>query len=87
LWGTTRVSPRVVQSLMRHSTLELTGRYTRPRAVDIDRASRMLPRLTADPLEPDSTAATGTDGRHINEKLSLPLPYFYCNRFEDLITA
>ena len=24
------VSPRVVQKLMRHSTLELTGRYTRP---------------------------------------------------------
>ena len=24
------VTPRVVQKLMRHSTLELTGRYTRP---------------------------------------------------------
>jgi integrase len=29
------VTPRVVQRFMRHSTLELTGRYTRPRAVDI----------------------------------------------------
>ncbi len=24
------ISPRVVQRMMRHSTLELTGRYTRP---------------------------------------------------------
>ena len=33
------VSPRVVQKMMRHSTLELTGRYTRPRAVDIEAAA------------------------------------------------
>src|SRR5262249_22488572 len=33
------ISPRVVQRLMRHSTLELTGRYTRPRAVDIEAAA------------------------------------------------
>jgi integrase len=39
------VSPRVVQKMMRHSTLELTGRYTRPRAVDIEAAAGMLPSL------------------------------------------
>ncbi len=39
------VSPRVVQKMMRHSSLELTGRYTRPRAVDIDAAASMLPIL------------------------------------------
>src|SRR5262249_42169088 len=37
------ISPRVVQRMMRHSTLELTGRYTRPRAVDIEAAASMLP--------------------------------------------
>ena len=38
------VSPRVVQKMMRHSKLEMTGRYTRPRAVDLDAASEnMLP--------------------------------------------
>jgi hypothetical protein len=31
--------------MMRHSTLELTGRYTRPRAVDIEAAVGMLPSL------------------------------------------
>ena len=31
--------PRVIQKMMRHSTLELTGRYTRPRAVDIEAAA------------------------------------------------
>ncbi len=40
------VSPRVGQKLMRHSTLELTGRSTRPRAVDIEAAAGMLPRVS-----------------------------------------
>ena len=40
------VSPRVVQRLMRHSTLELTGRYTRPRAVDIE-TGRRIPSLAS----------------------------------------
>ncbi len=56
------VSPRVVQRLMRHSTLELTGRYTRPRAVDIEAAASMLPSLKPEGSRPDSLAATGTDG-------------------------
>jgi integrase len=57
------VSPRVVQRLMRHSSLELTGRYTRPRAVDIENAASMLPSLKPSGDRPDSLAATGTDGR------------------------
>ena len=43
------VSPRVVQRMMRHSKLELTGRYTRPRAVDIEAAASMLPSLKPRP--------------------------------------
>ena len=40
------VSPRVVQKIMRHSSLELTGRYTRPRAVNTSQAAAgMLPSL------------------------------------------
>jgi hypothetical protein len=57
------ISPRVVQRLMRHSTLELTGRYTRPRAVDIENAASMLPSLKPSGDRPESVAATGTDGR------------------------
>ena len=55
------ISPRVVQRLMRHSKLEMTGRYTRPRTVDIDAAASMLPSLKPDRDEPESMAATGTD--------------------------
>jgi integrase len=55
------VSPRVVQRLMRHSTLELTGRYTRPRAVDIENAASMLPSLKPTGDKPESLAMTGTD--------------------------
>jgi integrase len=59
------VSPRVVQRLMRHSTLELTGRYTRPRAVDIESAASMLPSLKPTGDRPDVLAATGTDTSHV----------------------
>ena len=58
------VTPRVVQKLMRHSTLELTGRYTRPRAVDIERAAESLPSLRPDADRPNTSTltATGTEG-------------------------
>lgn len=52
-------SPRVVQKLMRHSTLELTGRYTRPRAVDVAKASSSLPTLK--PAEPLDGSDEGVD--------------------------
>jgi len=55
------VSPRVVQKMMRHSSLELTGRYTRPRAVDIEAAAGMLPSLKPAGDAPEALAATGTD--------------------------
>ena len=39
------VTPRVVQRLMRHSTLELTSKYTRPRVVDLEDAAARTPSL------------------------------------------
>ncbi len=69
------ISPRVVQKIMRHSRLELTGRYTRPRAVDIEAAASMLLSLKPDGSEPEALAATGTDGRPISKDFPLILPY------------
>src|SRR5262249_4639891 len=60
------VSPRIVQKMMRHSTLELTGRYTRPRAVDIEAAASMLPSLKPTGGRPKALAATGTDASHVD---------------------
>ena len=55
------VSPRVVQKMMRHSTLELTGRYTRPRAVDIEAAAGMMPSLRPKADDPsERVVMTGT---------------------------
>jgi integrase len=56
------VTPRVVQRMMRHSTLELTGRYTKPRAVDIEAAASMLPSLKPVGDRPERAAMTGTHG-------------------------
>ena len=66
------VSPRVVQKLMRHSTLELTGRYTRPRVVDIEAAAGMLPSLKPAPEEPQPAAMTGTDSRPVSAPSATP---------------
>jgi integrase len=60
------VTPRVVQELMRHSSLELTGRYTRPRAVDIEAAAALLPSLKPQGDQPEALAATGTDSSHVH---------------------
>jgi len=70
------VTPRVVQKLMRHSTLELTGRYTRPRAVDIEKAAESLPSLRPDASRPNAStlAATGTDGQPISKAFAEYLP-------------
>ena len=56
------VSPRVVQRLMRHSSLALTDRYTRPRAVDIEGAVDLLPEIASGFDDQEALAATGTDG-------------------------
>ena len=66
------VSPRVVQKMMRHSTLELTGKYTRPRAVDIEAAASMLPSLKPAGDRPENLAMTGTDGPAGHRQLSDP---------------
>jgi integrase len=55
-------SPRVVQKLMRHSTLELTGRYTRPRVADMEAAAQALPSLRSAPRDREARAATETEG-------------------------
>jgi site-specific recombinase XerC len=57
--------PRVVQRLMRHATLEQSDRYTRPRAVDLERAVAALPSFRPDPQkERQALRATGTDPRY-----------------------
>ena len=69
------VSPRVVQRLMRHSSLELTGRYTRPRTEEIEAAASMLPVLK--PLEEvtDVPAALHKVDPPISQHFALYLPY------------
>ena len=63
--------PASFRRLMRHSSLELTGRYTKPRAVDIEAAASMLPSLKPTGDRPERLAMTGTDGpvghRHWSE--------------------
>jgi len=61
LADTAGVSTRVVQKMMRHSTLELTGRYTRPRVVDAEAASFLRPTLKPESDESESMVMTGTD--------------------------
>ena len=64
------VSPRVVQRMMRHSTLELTGRYTRPRMHDLASATAAMPTLRPDAPDAEPMAATGTEGRLIGDRLA-----------------
>src|SRR5208337_1532761 len=66
------VTPRVVQRLMRHSTLELTGRYTRPRAVDIEHAAESLPSLRPNADKPESLVMTGTDPAPVSVAIATP---------------
>ncbi len=53
------VSPRIVQRIMRHSSLELTGRYTKPRTEEIERAAALLPSLK--PERTDVLDGTATE--------------------------
>ena len=70
------VTPRVVQKLMRHSTLELTGKYTRPRVVDVNAAALAVPSLRPDSDRPNAStlAATGTDVQPISKVFAAHLP-------------
>src|SRR3954470_10917748 len=63
-------SPRVVQRLMRHSKMEMTDRYTRPRMHDIEGAAAGMPSLRPHRPGPAISAATGTDGQPVNDPLS-----------------
>jgi integrase len=56
-------SPRVVQRLVRHSKLEMTNRYTRHRAANLESAAMMVPSLKP----ATAFAATGTDGKADSE--------------------
>ncbi len=70
------VTPRVVQRTMRHSTLELTGKYTRPRPVDLEQAVGSLPSLRPGmgAFGPEAQRATGTADQSIGEHFSHHLP-------------
>ena len=69
------VTPRVVQKLCAISPLELTGKYTRPRSIDIEAATAMLPSLKPDGDTPRVLSATGTHGKPIKEDFAISLPY------------
>jgi integrase len=71
------VSPRVVQRMMRHSTLDLTSRYTRPRVADLAGATSALPTLAPDRPGPEAAEAvkTGTTDQPIYSPFSLLQPY------------
>src|SRR5262249_16900978 len=68
------VSPRVVQRLMGHSSLDMTNRYTRPRVHDIEGAVSALPSLRPRSEGPERAAGTGTDGQHISDRFAQHLP-------------
>ena len=59
--GKAGVSPKEHQDLARHSTYALTSRYTHSRLYDLAAAVQSLPIPAG--LNPQTLAATGTDGR------------------------
>jgi hypothetical protein len=63
------------QKMMRHSSLELTARYTRYRAADFEAAAAMLPSLKPNATRPEAMVATGTHGAPINDRFAISLPY------------
>jgi integrase len=85
------ITPRVVQTMMRHSTLELTGRYTKPRAVDLEAAASMLPSLKPTGYNPKAMVKTGTDSGSVRnlsatESDTEAMPYG-CKSFGDQVVA
>ncbi|SIO58479.1 Site-specific recombinase XerD [Singulisphaera sp. GP187] len=66
-------SPRLVQQMMRHSDLKLTGRYTRHRNAEIERVAHQLPSLGRGTPLPE-LAPIGTDVQPISERFAHYLP-------------
>jgi integrase len=66
----TGASPRTTQRLMRHSTLDLTNRYTRPRSVDLHSAVESIPSTRPSSPDSEAQAKTGTYG----DTFANPLP-------------
>jgi integrase len=71
------VTPRVAQRIMRHSTPGLADRYTKPRAVDVERAALSMPSLVPKPGRElaSSQLANGTDGQPIDKRFAAHLPH------------
>jgi len=70
------ITPRVVQKRMRHSTLELTGRYTRPRAVDLERAADSMPSLRPAGQEPAAEPLARTGTGPTAESINIPFAHY-----------
>jgi hypothetical protein len=68
------VSPRVVQRLTGHASLDMTNRYTRPRMHGMEGAAAALPSLRPRPSGTETNHATGTDMQPISERLARHLP-------------
>ena len=70
------VAPRVAQSLMRHSKLELTMKtYTDPKLLDTVGALEALPKLRPDDRKRQEMSATGTEGNFLPSGLPESLPF------------
>ena len=72
-------SPRHVQRVMRHSSLDLTGRYTRPRSQDLRQAVASIPSLLRPQSEANGMVSpdnAGSEADQINNDLANLLPSF-----------
>jgi hypothetical protein len=62
--GKSGVSPKEHQDLARHSTYNMTARYTHSRAYDLAAAVQNLP-IPIDSPDQKAAATTGTDGKYL----------------------
>ena len=65
-----RASPRVVERMVRHSSLAMTDRYTRPRMHDMEGAAATLPSLRGRVKGQEAGAATGTERPPVGDLLA-----------------
>ena len=67
------VHPKVAQSIMRHSKIDLTmSRYTHVFTGQVSQAVESLPDLSLPSLQSQRAVATGTDDFHLAQNLALP---------------